>query len=70
MNLLQTDRTTEVAYVPTLSDAQKWYEITDKFIFVQELLDLSLIDDGDAYVNRRVDRVEIAFERLLEEVWE
>jgi hypothetical protein len=71
-----------VAYVPTLSDARKWAEITDKFItlharvrqhsFVEDLLDLSSVDDGHTYVgsdrrrlDRRVDIVEAAFEQLL-----
>ena len=54
-----------MAYVPTLPDARKWRLETDKFIFVQELLNLSLVVDGDDYVDRRVDAVETAFEYLL-----
>ena len=58
----------EATYVPTLSDAQKWAKTTDQFIFVEDLLDLSLFSDGEAYVSQSVDRVERAFERLLSEV--
>ena len=55
------------AYVLTLSDARAWAETTDKFIFAQDLLDVSLLEDGDEYVGRMVARVESAFENLLSE---
>jgi len=57
-----------VAYVPTLPDARAWAKTTEKFMFVQALLDLSLFGSHWAYaeqVSRRVDAVETAFERLL-----
>tara|TARA_R110000824_G_scaffold60532_1_gene161719 strand:- start:51 stop:380 length:330 start_codon:yes stop_codon:yes gene_type:complete len=68
------------SYVPNLNDAREWLGLskkddapwdmyTDRFIFVQDLLDLSLLDDpnhpGDEYVDSMVNLVETAFSRLL-----
>ncbi len=58
-------QTQDQAYVATLSDARTWRDETDKFVFVQDLLDVSLLEDGDEYVSRRVERLERQFERLL-----
>ena len=53
------------SYVPTIEDARRWDDETDQFVFVEDLLELSLDDDGESYVSRLVDRVEVAFEKLL-----
>jgi len=51
--------------VATLANAQEWQATNEKFIFCQDLLDLSLIDDGDRFTSRWVDRLEFKFEELL-----
>ena len=53
------------AYVPSIDDARTWSNKVDEFMFVQELMGLSSYDDGADYVTLKVNRVESAFERLL-----
>ena len=53
------------SYQPTIKDASDWDCESEKFVFVQNLLELSLDYDGDEYVERLVNRVEAAFETML-----
>ena len=54
-------------YYPTLDDAMAWQEERDKFIYVQDLLELSLELSGEEAVGEIVGRVEAAYEKLLEQ---
>jgi hypothetical protein len=62
----EPSRLLERSYTPTLTDAKRWSDTPEKFIFVLDLLGLSLTDDGDAYVGGKVEAVEVAFDLLLD----
>lgn len=58
-------RTTGELYVDaqTMENAIEWEHLTDKFIFCLDLLELSAWDD---MADRWVNRLETAFEEMLE----
>jgi hypothetical protein len=54
-----------MSYTPTLEDAKQWKGETEQFVYVCDLLGLSLVWDGDRYVDGKVNKVERAYNTLL-----
>ena len=52
----------------TLKNALIYSGVDEKFMHVQELLDLSLMVDGDSFTRFWIERMECVFEKLLEAI--
>jgi hypothetical protein len=52
----------------TLKNALIYSGTDEKFMFVQELLDLSLMVDGDSFTRYWIERMECVFDKLLETI--
>ena len=53
------------SYTPTLADAKEWGATTEKFVYVLDLLELSLVTEGDRYCTAKIEAVEDAYDALL-----
>jgi hypothetical protein len=54
-----------ITQVATLDNAQAWLATSENFTFCLDLLELSLVDDGDAECDAAVDALEEKFENVL-----
>ena len=50
----------------TFENAKAWKATDEKFIFCLDLLELSLIDDGDGFCDLTVNSLEDLFEKTLD----